>query len=190
MTIPSAASHTGMYRHTYKLATVRFEAWGTNKELATALPSSVLAGVSYVAHRRGRGSLNHGTTADCRLLTGSCDGVRLPSQHCDLGPVVLSPDDNECEPVSRRYRLGLAPILTTRALWPSPERGQGNENLVSPSPWVFKISLTCHKILRHGTFRFYFPSQRKVCCGFLSPLKIRRLSRVRTHKLWIKWQAP
>jgi hypothetical protein len=36
-----------------------------------------------------------------RLWIGCCDGVRLPSQHCGLGPVVLSPDDSECEPVSR-----------------------------------------------------------------------------------------
>jgi hypothetical protein len=55
------------------------------------------------------------------LQIASCDGVRLPSQHCGLGPVVLSPDDSECEPVSRRYRLGITTNLTTRALWPSPE---------------------------------------------------------------------
>jgi hypothetical protein len=47
--------------------------------------------------------------------------VRLPSQHCGLGPVVLSPGDSECEPVSRRDRLWLTLNLTTRALWPSPE---------------------------------------------------------------------
>jgi hypothetical protein len=29
-----------------------------------------------------------------------------------------------------------------------------------------------------GPSRFYFPSERKVCCGFLSPLKIHRLGRV------------
>jgi hypothetical protein len=34
-----------------------------------------------------------------------------------------------------------------------------------------KIYFTCRKILRHGTFALYFPSERKVCCGFLSPLK-------------------
>jgi hypothetical protein len=50
--------------------------------------------------------------------------------------------------------------------------GEGNENLVYPYPWDFKSSFTCRKILRHGTFRLYFPFERKVCCGFLSPLKI------------------
>jgi hypothetical protein len=30
---------------------------------------------------------------DCRSVV--CDGVRLPSQHCGLGPVVLSPGDND-----------------------------------------------------------------------------------------------
>jgi hypothetical protein len=54
-------------------------------------------------------------------LENVCDGVRLPSQHCGLGPVVLSPGDSDCELVSRRDRLGLTPNLTTRALWPSPE---------------------------------------------------------------------
>jgi hypothetical protein len=53
----------------------------------------------------------------CRLYTGCCDGVRLPSQHCGHGPVVLSPGYSE--PVSSRDRLGLTPSFTTRAAWPS-----------------------------------------------------------------------
>jgi hypothetical protein len=32
--------------------------------------------------------------------------------------------------------------------------GEGNENLVYPSPWDFKSSLTCHKILQHGASGF------------------------------------
>jgi hypothetical protein len=36
----------------------------------------------------------------------------------------------------------------------SRRRGEGNENLVSPSPWDFKRFLTCRKILRHGTSGF------------------------------------
>jgi hypothetical protein len=32
--------------------------------------------------------------------------------------------------------------------------GEGNENLVCLSPWDFKISFTCRKILRHGTSGF------------------------------------
>jgi hypothetical protein len=55
--------------------------------------------------------------------------------------------------------------------------GEGNENLVYLSPWDFKSSFTCRKILRRGTFRLHFPSERKVCCGFLLPLKIHRLAR-------------
>jgi hypothetical protein len=31
---------------------------------------------------------------------------------------------------------------------------KGNVNLVYPSPWDFKSSLTCRKILRHGTSGF------------------------------------
>jgi hypothetical protein len=32
--------------------------------------------------------------------------------------------------------------------------GEGNENLVYPSPWDFKTSLACRKVLRHGTSGF------------------------------------
>jgi hypothetical protein len=32
--------------------------------------------------------------------------------------------------------------------------GEENENLVYPSPWGFNGSLTCSKILRHGTSGF------------------------------------
>jgi hypothetical protein len=55
-----------------------------------------------------------------------------------------------------------------------------NENFVDSSLWDFKSSFTCCKILRYGTFLLCFPSERKVCCGFLSPLKIHRLSQVQT----------
>jgi hypothetical protein len=47
--------------------------------------------------------------------------VRLPSQHCGLGPAVLSSDDKRCGPASRRGRLELTSNLSTRVLWPSPE---------------------------------------------------------------------
>jgi hypothetical protein len=73
--------------------------------------------------------------------------------------------------VSNRDRLKLTPDLTTR--WAT-----GNDNFVSSSLWDFKSSFICRKILRHGTFPLYFPSERKVCCGFLSPLHIHRIGRV------------
>jgi hypothetical protein len=66
--------------------------------------------------------------------------------------------------VSKRDLLGLTPDLTTRWV-------RGNDNFVCSSLWDFKGSFTCRKILRHGTFPLYFPSERKVCCGFVSPLK-------------------
>jgi hypothetical protein len=46
--------------------------------------------------------------------------VRLPSQNCGLGTVVLSPSDSDVD-LGRRDRLGLTPNLFTGALWPSPE---------------------------------------------------------------------
>jgi hypothetical protein len=60
--------------------------------------------------------------------------------------------------VSNLDRLKLSPDLTTR--WAT-----GNDNFVFSSLWDFKSSFTCRKILRHGTFPLYFPSERKVCCG-------------------------
>jgi hypothetical protein len=86
----------------------------------------------------------------------------------------------EYDRVRNRYRLKLTPDLTTR--WAT-----GNDNFVYSSLWDFKSSFTCRKILRHGTFPLYFPSERKVCCGFLSPLKIHRLGRARTRNLWAQW---
>jgi hypothetical protein len=41
-----------------------------------------------------------------------------------------------------------------RHLWSEWEVGEENENLVYPSPWDVKRSLTCRKILRHGTSGF------------------------------------
>jgi hypothetical protein len=73
--------------------------------------------------------------------------------------------------VSNRDWLKLTPDLTTR--WAT-----GNDNFVYSFLWDYKSSFTCRKILRHGTFPLYFPSERKVCCGFLPPLKIHRLCRV------------
>jgi hypothetical protein len=66
------------------------------------------------------------------------------------------------------YRLGLTPNSSTRALWQQLSGGpisrdifaasrrmdEENENLVYSSPWDFKRSLTCRKILRQGTSGF------------------------------------
>jgi hypothetical protein len=90
---------------------------------------------------------------------------------------------------SRRNRLGLTPDLTTRDLWGSRRWARERGNFVYSSLWDFKNSFTCRKILRHGTFPLYLPSERKVCCGFLSPLKIHRLGRVWIRKLWVQWPA-
>jgi hypothetical protein len=70
----------------------------------------------------------------------------------------------------RWYRLELTPNSFTRVLWQPPvlsggpvsrdisgasrRVGEENENLVYPSSWDFKRSLTSHKILRHGTSGF------------------------------------
>jgi hypothetical protein len=84
----------------------------------------------------------------------------------------------ECDRVSKGDRLGLTSDLTNRYLQRSRRWARERGNFVYSSLSDFKSSFTCRKILRHGTFPLYFPSERKVCCGFLSPLKIHRLGRV------------
>jgi hypothetical protein len=70
----------------------------------------------------------------------------------------------------RWYLLWLTPNLSTRDLWQPPvlsdgpvrrdisgasrRMDEGNENLIYPSPWDFKRSLTCRKILLHGISGF------------------------------------
>jgi hypothetical protein len=53
-------------------------------------------------------------------LIGCCNGVRLLSQNCFLGPIVLSPGDSDVD-IGARDKLGLTPNLSIRAFWPSPE---------------------------------------------------------------------
>jgi hypothetical protein len=82
---------------------------------------------------------------------------------------VISPATGvESEGVNMIQWAGLTPDLTTRDLWRSRRWARERGNLVYSSLWEFKSSFTCRKIL-HGTFPLYFPSERKVCCGFLSP---------------------
>jgi hypothetical protein len=65
------------------------------------------------------------------------------------------------------------------------EMGEGEmRDFVYSSLWDFKSSFTCRKISLHGTFPLYFPSEGKMCCGFLSPLKIHRLGQVLNPQPW------
>jgi hypothetical protein len=99
-----------------------------------------------------------------------------------------------CFPASRdisgSYQYSLV-FCHLRHLWSEWEVGESNENLVYSSPWNFKRSFTCRKILLPGTSGFLalLPIWRKVCCGFLSPLEIHRLGQARTHNLRVQWQA-
>jgi hypothetical protein len=74
---------------------------------------------------------------------------------------------------------------STRVLWQPPvlsggpvSRGisgvsrriaEGNENLVYPSSWDFKPSLTCRKNLTTWDLRLYFPSERRCAADFYHP---------------------
>jgi hypothetical protein len=120
-------------------------------------------------------------------VSSSFPFVPLQRRGCLVAPLFLSivlvpcagdePSDRggewrgEYDRVRKRDRLGLTPNCTPR--WKT-----GNDNFVCSSLWDFKSYFTYRKILRHGTFPLYFPSERKVWCGFLSPSKIHRLGRV------------
>jgi hypothetical protein len=80
--------------------------------------------------------------------------------------------------------LRLTPNLSTRALWQPPvlaggpisrdisgasgRVGEGNENLVYPSPWDFKRSFTCRKILRYGNTGFTYHPKEGVLRTFIA----------------------
>jgi hypothetical protein len=94
-------------------------------------------------------------------------------------------------------RLGITPDLSTRARWQSYQQrhlervggmDEGMRMLRIQYLWYVNESFTCRKILRHGTSGF-IPIRRKVCCGFLSPLKIHSLCRVWIRDPWVQWQA-
>jgi hypothetical protein len=82
------------------------------------------------------------------------------------------------------YWLMLTPNLSTRMLWQPPvlsrspvrrdisgtsrRMGEGNENVVYPSPWDFKSTLICHKIIRHETSGFTFHLEEGVLRIFIT----------------------
>jgi hypothetical protein len=75
-----------------------------------------------------------------------------------------------------------------RHLWSEWEVGEGNENLVYPSLWTSRVLLHAIKSYDVGPPAL-LSVRRKVCCGFLSPLKFHHLGRARTRNLWIQLQA-
>jgi hypothetical protein len=94
----------------------------------------------------------------------------LTSQNCGLYWPIVHTQVTAMWTMVWWYRLDITPNLSTRALWQPPvlsgsavsrdiseastRMDEGNENLVYPSPWDFKRSLTCCKILWHGTSGF------------------------------------
>jgi hypothetical protein len=79
-------------------------------------------------------------------------------------------------------------VLPAESSGETRRNGRRNENLVYPSPWDFKRSLTCRKILRHGTFPLYFPSEGR-CTADLIALKMHLLCQVWTRDPWVQWRA-
>jgi hypothetical protein len=131
-------------------------------------------------------------------------GARLTSQNCGINWPIVHLRVIVMWTVVWWYRLRLTPNSSTRGFWQLPvlsggpvsrdirgesrRMGEGNENLVYPSPWDFKRYLTCRKILRHGTSGFTSHPKEGVLLICIS-LKIHRLGRVRTREFWVQWQA-
>jgi hypothetical protein len=96
--------------------------------------------------------------------------VKLTSQKCGFYGPTVHPQAIAMWTMVWWYWLRLTLNLSTRALWQPPvlsggpvsrdisgacrRTDEGNGNLVYPSLWDFKRSLTCHKILWHGTSSF------------------------------------
>jgi hypothetical protein len=85
--------------------------------------------------------------------------------------MIMMPAGDNTSLVYQSY-MAVLPAETSGA---SRSNTRRNENFAYQYLKYLKIYFTCLKILRHGTFPLYFPSERKVCCGFLSSLKIHRL---------------
>jgi hypothetical protein len=77
-------------------------------------------------------------------------------------------DDGDNALLVHQSSLAVLPAETSGA---GRRNGRRSENFAYQYLKYLKGSVTCRKILRHGTFPLYFPSERKVCCGYLSPLK-------------------
>jgi hypothetical protein len=119
----------------------------------------------------------------CRLGIGY-DGLRLVSQKCGLYRPIVHPRVIVMWTMVRWHRLGITSNLSTRVLWQPPVQSDGplsrdisgaikrmdeeNENIVYPSPWVFKRSLTCHKILQPGTSGFTSHMKERVLWIFIT----------------------
>jgi hypothetical protein len=131
---------------------------------------------------------------------------RCETDVSDLLPLRVycsSPGDCEVDN-GMMVSTGVTPNSSTRSLWQPPvlsggpvsrdisgasrTTGEGNENLVYSSPWDCKRSLTCRKILRHGTSGFTSHTKEGVM-WILSPLIIHRLVRARTRDVWVQWKA-
>jgi hypothetical protein len=70
-----------------------------------------------------------------------------------------------------------------RHLW--TEWAKGNDNLVYPSLWEFKIFFL-HAVKSYDMGPpALLPTRRKVRCGCLLPLRIHHVGRARTRKLWV-----
>jgi hypothetical protein len=94
------------------------------------------------------------------------------------------------------FRLGITPDLSTRALWQSYQhRRLGASRRKGRRVRILPISIwNTSKELYHAVKSYVvgtpasFPIPRKMCCEFLSPLKIHRLGRVWTSDTWVQWQ--
>jgi hypothetical protein len=110
--------------------------------------------------------------------------MRLTSQNCSLYEPIFHPRVLAMCSKVWWYRLGLTPNTSTRVQWQLPvlfggpvcrdisgasrRMGEGNENLMYPSPWDFKRSLTYLKILRQGSAGFTFHPKEGVLRIFIA----------------------
>jgi hypothetical protein len=109
-----------------------------------------------------------------RTAATNCPIIHPPDDMQTLRAMVMIPAGDNSWIV---HQSSLA-VLTAETSVASRRNGRRSENFAYQYLRYIKGCLTRRIILRHGTFPLYFPSERKVCCGFSSPLKIHRLCRV------------
>jgi hypothetical protein len=120
---------------------------------------------------------------DWRLRTAKTNGpIFHPPRDYEWNAVVMmmQAEDN----FWLVYQSSLA-VLPAETSGPSRRNGRRSEN------FAYSVSL-----IRQHAIKSYdmgppalLHIRRKVCCGFLSLLKIHRLSRVWTRDPWVQWQA-
>jgi hypothetical protein len=126
------------------------------------------------------------------------DGMRLMSQICGHHwPIVHPPGECEWTAMVMMMPTGDNSLLvyqSSLAVLPAETSGASRRNGRRNENFAYSVSFDTSTDLLHAIKSYkgppaLLPIWRKVCCGFLSSLKIHHLSRIWTRDPWVQWQA-